>query len=197
MVIMPRAMKFNLKAALESLLHWKDPRPDVGDGNLPVSMVLLLREPKFPTLEDLRFAAERAFGTSFHSGEESQYFVKEIVLFNITQAGPHTISFLRFSKPYGDDSGKFGNSLPSANQRQAWTEHKAWFSLDYVKGGKDLELEYAVLADLCAELLDQNCSGVYMPRELSFIPNDSALRNELKRIAASRDLGISAARQVN
>ena len=53
--------------------------------------------------------------------------------------------------------------------------------MDYVKGGIDLELEYAVLAGMCAEMLDGNCWG-FGPRERSFIPNDDSLLPELHRI---------------
>jgi hypothetical protein len=34
--------------------------------------------------------------------------------------------------------------------------------VDFVKAGVDLELEYGVLAKLCAEMLDANCAGVYV-----------------------------------
>jgi hypothetical protein len=64
-------------------------------------------------------------------------------------------------------------------------------AVDYVKGGIDLELEYAVLAGLCAEMLDGNCVGVYVPRERSFIPNDGSLLPELHRITLSRHHGVT------
>jgi hypothetical protein len=81
--------------------------------------------------------------------------------------------------------------MPKASQRQAWAEHTAWTAVDYVKSGIDVELEYAVLAKLCAEMLDTNCVGLYMPREGSFIPNDGSLLEELRRRAASRHLGVT------
>jgi len=100
------------------------------------------------------------------------------------------LSFLNYKKPYGDDPQRFGRSMPTASQRQAWAEHTAWTAVDYVKGGADPELEYGVLAKLCAEMLDDNCVGVYVPREESFIPNDGSLRRELQRIATLRHLGV-------
>jgi hypothetical protein len=156
-------------------------------------MVLLLRESRFPTLDQLRSAGERAFGTSFTGDKESQHYVVQVVLFTIMKAGPHTLSFLNYTKPYGegDFPQEFGRLLPKASQRQAWAEHTAWTAVDYVKGGADPELEYGVLAKLCAEMLDDNCVGVYVPREQSFIPNDSSLRGELQRISASRHLGVT------
>ena len=42
-------------------------------------------------------------------------------------------------------------------------------AVDYVKGGIDLELEYAVLAGLCAEMLDGIVWGfTYPEKEASF-----------------------------
>ena len=73
----------------------------------------------------------------------------------------------------------------------AWAEHTSWIAVDYVKGGIDLELEYAVLAGMCAEMLDGNCVGVYVPRERSFIPNDDSLLPELHRITFSRHHGLT------
>jgi hypothetical protein len=48
-----------------------------------------------------------------------------------------------------------------------------------------------VIAKLYAEMLNDNCVGVYAPTERSFIPNDGFLREELRRIAASRHLGVT------
>jgi hypothetical protein len=171
-------MKFSLKRAFESILRWGEQADQEGD--LPVSMVLLLRASRFPTLDQLRSAGERAFGTPFTDDKESRHFVVQVALFTIMKAGRHTLSFLNYTKPYGegDFPQEFGRLLPKASQRQAWAEHTAWTAVDYVKGGVDLELEYAVLATLCAELLDANCVGLYIPREQNFIPNDGSLMGD-------------------
>jgi hypothetical protein len=181
-------MRFNLKGAFESILRWGEGRDK--DGDDPVSMVLLLREPKFSTLDQLRSAAEKAFGASFTGDKESRHFVVQVVLFTILKAGPHSLSFLNYWKPYGDDSYELGMSWPKPSQRQTWADHTAWTAVDYVKGGADLELEYAVLAKLCAEMLDANCVGLYIPGKRTFIPNDDYLRGKLQRMAASRSRGV-------
>jgi hypothetical protein len=182
-------MRFNLKAAFESILRWGE-APDK-HGNDPVSMVLLLREPTFSTLDQLRSAAQRAFGTSFTGDKQSRNYVIQVVLFTIMKAGPHSLSFLNYTKPYDSDSPNFGRSLPEASQRQAWAEHTAWTAVDYVKGGADLELEYAVLAKLCTEMLDVNCVGLYVPGRRTFIPNGGWLREYLQRVAESRPLCVT------
>jgi len=181
-------MKLNLKEAFESILRWGGSRNE--DSDLPVSMVLLLRESNFSTLDQLRSSGERAFGTPFSDKKESRHFVVQVVLFTIMKVGPHSLSFLNQTRPYGDDSSNFGKSLPQATQRQAWAEHTAWTAVDYVKGGADRELEYAVLANLCAEMLDANCVGLYVPGNRTFIPNDNWLREYLQSVAESRLFGV-------
>src|ERR1022692_2835682 len=182
-------MRFNLKGAFESILRWGEAPDKHGDD--PVSMVLLIREPTFSTLDQLRSAAGRAFGTLFTGDKESRHHVIQVVLFTLMKAGPHSLSFMNYRKPYGDDSYNFGRSLPKASQRQAWAEHTAWTAVDYVKGGADLELEYAVLARLCTEMLDVNCVGLYVPGQRTFIPNDRWLREYLQSVAESRRHGIT------
>ena len=175
-------MKLNLKGAFDAILRFGRPVENRDDD--PVSMVLLLREPRFLTLEQLRSAGERAFGTSFNGDKESRHFVMQAVLFTLMKAGPHTLSFLNYTKPYGaaDFPSDFAMSLPKSSQRDAWRAHTAWTAVDYVKGGKDLKVEYGVLAQLCAEIIDANCLALYVPRERGLIPNDGSLMQELKRV---------------
>ncbi|MGA2373785.1 MAG: hypothetical protein ABSG11_24285, partial [Candidatus Korobacteraceae bacterium] len=145
-------------------------------------------------LEQLRSAGERAFGVPFSGDMSAPHCVFQKVLFTLMKAGPHTLSFLNYTKPYGDRPNEFGRAMPTASQRQAWAEHTAWTAVDYAEGGIDLELEYAVLAGLCAEMLDANCVGVYVPRERMFIPNDGSLLPELHRIASLRHRGVTHGR---
>jgi hypothetical protein len=181
-------MRFNPKGAFESILR-RGGEPNK-DGNDPVSIVLLLREPMFKTLDQLRLAAEKTFCTSFSEDKESGHYVIQVAFLTILKAGPHSLSFLNYRKPYGDNSYDLGRSWPKPSQRQAWADHTAWTAVDYVKGGADLELEYAVLAKLCAEMLDANCVGLYIPGKRTFIPNDDYLQEQLQRMAASGPHGV-------
>jgi len=184
-------MKLNLRAALDTLRR-SLASPDKNQSeNLPVSMVLLLRESRFLTLEELRSAGERAFGVPFSGDRSAPHCVFQKVLFTLMRTGPHTLSFLNYTKPYGGDPSEFGTAMPIPSQRQAWAEHTAWTAVDYAKGGIDLELEYAVLTGLCAEMLDGNCVGIYVPRERRFIPNDGSLLPELRRITSLRHHGMT------
>jgi hypothetical protein len=176
-------MKFNLTAALESLFRSLQ-SPKETDPPLPVSMILLLRDPRFPSLEQLRAAAEVAYGVPFSTDKTARYCVFQQVLFTLMNAGPHTLSFLYYTKPYGDNSEDFGRAMPMASQRDAWARHTSWMAIDYVKGALDLDVEYAVLAKFCAAILENNCTGIYLPRERTFIPNDGSLAPELERISS-------------
>jgi hypothetical protein len=157
-------MKLNLRAALDTLRRSLTSPNKNKSENLPVSMVLLLRESRFLTLDQLRSAGERAFGVHFSGEMSAPHCVFQKVLFTLMKAGPHTLSFLNYTKPYGDHLDEFGRAMPMASQRQAWAEHTAWTAVDYAKGGIDLELEHAVLAGLCIEMLDGNCVGVRTQR---------------------------------
>lgn len=179
-------MKLTSKRAFDAIRRlW---RPVENQGDDPVSLVLLLREARFPTLDQLRSAGQRAFGTPFNGGKQSQHFVMQAGLLTIMKVGPHALSLLNYTKPYGanDFSPEFAAAFPEANQREAWRVHKAWTAVDYVKGGTDLKAEYGLLATLCAEIADTNCLALYDPREQSLIPNDRLLQQELKRRFGSR-----------
>lgn len=179
----------HLKRAFETLLRFL--KASDKDGDLPVSMVLLLRESIFPTLDQLRLAGEKAFGMPFTDDKESRHYIVQVARLTVMKAGSHTLSFLNQRKPYGDNPQEFERAWPRANQREAWAKHKAWTAVDYVKGGVDLKVEYAVLAKLCSEMLDVNCVGVYVPGEQTFFPNDGSLREELQRRTASGHLFVA------
>jgi hypothetical protein len=75
--------------------------------------------------------------------------------------------------PYPDDPEEIAKELELAqeNLRDAWRQHHAWTSIDCMNMSDDVELEYCVVAKLAAELLDDNCIGIYVPQENSFLAN--------------------------
>ena len=66
-------MKFNLQIAFQSILRWGEPAHQKDD---PVSMVLLLRESRFPTLDQLRSAGERASSSISTGNLERKVFAR-------------------------------------------------------------------------------------------------------------------------
>ena len=62
----------NVKDILRRLIPKRWQRRSSGD---PISMVLLLRKPHFFEVQELRLAAEKAWGTSFAGGKGSKHCV--------------------------------------------------------------------------------------------------------------------------
>src|SRR5690348_540831 len=63
-------------------------------------------EPTFRNLEQLRSAAERAFGRPFVTGDSTEFCVFQKVLFTLMRVGPHVLSFLYYTKPYFDENSQ-------------------------------------------------------------------------------------------
>ena len=157
----------------------------------PASMVFLLREERFPKLEQLRQAAERACGVTFSLDKDSRHCVYTQAFFTLMRVGPHTLSFMFYTKPYGDDSKALGESWRLPNQRKAWAEHTVFMAIDYAKGGIDFESRYALLARLCRELYDADCLGIYLPRERAFVPDAISIGKMLNRAIAGRNIDVT------
>ena len=150
----------------------------------PVSMVLFLREPASLPHEKLSAVLQQPWCIS-SVADASESLITLSGDKGLVYVKPHLISILNSNKPYLSlDANQQGKLLLQPRQRDAWIQHRGWISLDYLKGGQDLESEYAILARFAAEILDTNCSGLYIPREGSFIPNDASLRGVLEQIAA-------------
>jgi hypothetical protein len=160
----------------------------------PISMVLLLRKPHRFSEEELRTAAEKAWGVSFAGINGSTRTVTQSEDSTSLQAGSHLLSFRNSSRPYVDKPEDDVNWLPRASQQRAWAEHRACIWVDYVTPGTDVELAHCVLSGLVARLIDENCTGVYAPSEDSLIPADESLYEDLQKMASYRDQGVVPAR---
>lgn len=178
-----------LKEAFEAILNLGKSRHEQS-GPPPASMVLLLREKRFPKLEQLRLAGKKAYGVDFSLDKNSRHCVYVKVLFTLMKAGSHTISFMFYGKPYGDDFPELGKAWQLPDQRRAWAEHSAFMAVDYAKGGADFESRYALLAKLCRELYDANCVGIYLPRERAFVPGERSVWEMSHRMITERDVDV-------
>jgi hypothetical protein len=156
----------------------------------PLSMVMLLRKPHLFSAIELQLVAERAWHTSFAGGEGSMHCVAQSGATILMKAGPHLLNFFYYPKPYIDDPREAVESFPQPSQRRAWIEHSACVGVDYMNYDADVELGYCVLSKLVAEMLDENCTGVYIPRECSLAPNDDTLYLELQKMASARESEI-------
>lgn len=160
----------------------------------PTSVVMLLRTPHFVDKEELMAAAERAWHTKFDTGDpDSKNLIAQKGFVTLIKAGPHLLNVLHQNRSYGGDGGPPQNAdwLPRPEQKQAWLQHAAWSAIDYMGRDADLELAYCVLFKLVAELIDGNCTGIYVPGESMLSPNDQLLYLRLQKIAGSRNPGIA------
>jgi hypothetical protein len=157
----------------------------------PLSMVLLLRKPHLFSAEELRLAAERAWHTSF-AGEQkgSMHCVVQSEKVTLMKAGPHLLNLFYYAGPYIEKPKENVDWLPHPSQRQAWINHLACVGVDYLNCDVSVELGYCVLSKLVAEMLDGNCTGIYIPRQRSLIPNDESLYLELQKIASACESGV-------
>jgi hypothetical protein len=151
---------------------------------------MLLRKPHVFTANELELAAERAWRISFADGKSSKHFVVKSGKSTFIKAGPHIISFFYYPGPYIDNPKTNIEWLPQASQQRAWSEHLFCIGVDYLSRDVDVELGYCALSKLVAEILDGNCTGVYIPRESALIPNDETAYLELQKIASSRESGV-------
>ena len=177
----------NLKAVVQRFVPMRWQR--VGKKE-PLSIVMLLRAPHVFRTEELQIAAERAWRVSFAGGNQSMHCVAQSGPTTLLKAGPHLLSFFHYAKPYIENHEENTSWLPLDSQRRAWAEHVAWVGVDYMNADTDVELAYCVLAKLVAELVDENCSAIYMPRESSLVPNKGTLYSELQKISSSRKSGV-------
>jgi hypothetical protein len=156
-----------------------------------LSLVMLLRRPYLFQREELQHAAEKAWRVSFDGRVSSTHCVAQSGQVTLLKAGPHLLNFFYYPGPYVEKPGENLAWLPRLSQQRAWGEHLACIGVDYMNPETDIELGYCVLAKLVAELLDENCTGIYLPRENSLIPNDINLYTELQRISSTRDSGVT------
>ena len=109
----------------------------------------------------------------------------------LMKAGPHLLTFFHLPSPYVENPAENQAWLPKAAQREAWVRHSACVGVDYLNKGTSIELGYCVLAQLVSEMLDENCTGIYIPRERVLIPNDTALYLELHKLGSACESGVS------
>jgi hypothetical protein len=161
------------------------------DNSDPVSIVLLLREPHRYDKEELRVAAERAWGVSFEGVAGPDNFVIQSGHLALMKAGPHLLSLPNAPQPYLGDPRSISKKLPR-RQRSAWMEHRAWAAVDHMNRRVEPDLQYRALARVVAEMLTANCVGVFIPAKGTFLPNDASLYDALRRFATDRDIEMTS-----
>jgi hypothetical protein len=178
----------SLKSTFTKLIP-KRFRKSEDDG--PTSMVLLLKQPHLFTREKLRLAAEKAWSRSFDDSEESHHFILQAKWATLVKVGPHLLNVLQHASPYlGLNDADLAEFLPEMERSDAWRAHHAWCAVDYMNKNTDEETKYCVLAALVAEMIDENCAGVWFPKTSGFMPNGVEF-NGLLLYPALREIALS------
>ena len=151
----------------------------------PPAMILLLRQPHTFSEEEIRAAAERAWGLAFWSTRGSDRRILMSAEGVFLQAGRHQLSFRSLPHPYVPNPEHDADWLFSLSQKKSWSDHRACCWIYYQTATTDLELAHCVIAKVAVELLDGNCTGVWMPSECALIPGEIA-SEELRSMGAYR-----------
>ncbi len=156
-----------------------------------VSIVLLLREQRDLPEDVLRQAAARAWGPEF-SGEESGNFVVGGPFFNMVKIRGLMLQVLVAARPYVDDPERAAKSIAELRCRKVMAEHTAWISVDCNSGSAPpsvtMQEKFSLIGGLAAELLNSNCTGLYVPWNNMLIPNEESLPDRLRTFASLEEL---------
>jgi hypothetical protein len=146
------------------------------------SLVILQRVPHFFTSAELEQAGERGFGKSFDGKQNPMYFVVQESFVTFIKAGAHVINMMSAKQPYLDKPEEVARQLPRVEQKRAWLAHTAWTAFDSHNDKLPPSEAYTALARLVLHLGDANCTGVYIPGEGVFLPNDGTAEEGLRKM---------------
>jgi|HubBroStandDraft_5_1064220.scaffolds.fasta_scaffold550994_2 hypothetical protein len=149
----------------------------------PITMAVLQSTKHVYTDEEFRQAGQRGWGISFDGVASKMHFVVNKGVFTMFKAGPHVVNLFYYGSPMVEDPAKNDAWLPQEVQRKAWRDHIAVVSFDYLNYGERVDVAYAVVAKLLAELVGNECAAIYMQRENVLIPNLPTMRGELRDVA--------------
>jgi hypothetical protein len=154
--------------------------PEQQEQEMPYSVVLLLRSYMPLSEHELQLAAEQGWAMSFDGKRDPMYFVTASERHGFVKAGKYVIKLLSISLPYLGDPDEIAEQLPRQEQRSAWRDHRAWFALDLWNPDIAKADAYEVLARLSIPLLNDQCCGVFLPKEEIFMPNDGTAQEGLQ-----------------
>ena len=155
-----------------ALWQWRD-APIRRNKRPLVSIVLLLRQPRFINDKTLARAAQAAWGGEFTTGEpgaEKNFVAGETPLFMI-RAGGAAFLIHNQNQSYFDNHDKVISETSELRLRTALSEHAAWLAVDLLDGGHDFKKAseaYPKIAKLVAELSGPDCVAVLCP-ETGFV----------------------------
>lgn len=158
-----------------------------------ISLVQLLREPRYLDAQILASLASRAWDRAVTASVEEQDNNRPMAKGDPCVIGesPNFIvmcdglflSILNVAAPYVPDVQAAANSTNNLRIRQPLIEHRAWLSIDVLGGEHDpesLARAYRYIGKLQAELIDENCLAIFLPDRSRLYPMEPGMEAKLR-----------------
>jgi uncharacterized protein YegJ (DUF2314 family) len=156
-----------------------------------LSIVILLSEPQTLSERNLGEAVESAYGhpEKLSSSDGSLHAIKPGFAYFL-KIGPHLLQILNTFNPYVDDPVGDAATIPELRRRKAFAEHRAWMSVDYLRGPYKAAASkaYGLLGKLSAELLSEDYLGLYFPDANEIVPAAPNVAQKLRAFVSLDDL---------
>ncbi len=143
----------------------------------PISLVLLLKQPRVLDAGALARAASEAFGVTVTPGEE------------VAGETPHFLLHLdgrlfavhNVAESYFDNAAAVAAETPELRLRKAVARHRAWLSVDFLHAALGAERDpYPLLGKLAAALAGDDCLAVCVPARRCVYPYDESVPKKLR-----------------
>jgi uncharacterized protein YegJ (DUF2314 family) len=131
-----------------------------------ISLVLLMRTPRYLDTAILIRVAERAWGVVLDSDEPDamEFVVGEMPTFVVQWSG-YAFLVHSFPNPYFPDEDLSALSIADPDLRRIIAEHGAWVAVDLVGDaeGRTVRQAYQHIGQFIAELIDDDCLAIFAP----------------------------------
>ena len=163
----------------------KESTDDCGSGHRPmISLVQLLREPRYLDAAILAHLASRAWGQTVTTDEpDSKTFVVGDSPHLMAQCDGLFFAIHNIDRPYWDQPAEAAEDMRELRFQKALLEHRAWLSVDVLNEAETeaaVERAYGYIAKLQAELVDDNTLAIMCPGMSWGVPADPGLEDKLR-----------------
>ncbi len=163
-----------------------------------ISIVGLVKEPKYLDASMIAKAAATAWKVDLGTDEEEgkDGFVVGVSPSFIIQCRNQAYLINTFPTTYVEDIEELAESIPDVRLRNIILQHEAWFSCDAMgvdadTSEKEVKQWYTRLGKLFAELMDEDCLGVFLPDANRLYANNSETIHDLRSGNVVNDLQVS------
>ncbi len=153
---------------------WRALAPADGSDRPMVSLVLLLKQPRYLEAPVLAEILKSAWGLPFKVASENDSASEHDTLPFVAGSSPLFMAgtadgmFIihNHDRPYFDDQEQLVEKVPDLRLRKVISDHTAWLSVDYMIGAEHDSgpAQYPRIAKAIAELADDNVAGLVSAR---------------------------------